>query len=109
MPHPLLDLNVPTPPDTEDEIDDDIDFTISDSQLVEGNDVLLDRETEPFIEFRATDCRIVNSTSDGNDDSDIDFTLGNDTVVNRETEPFVDFTINDSKVARVVDTEDGME
>ena len=109
MPHPLLDLNVPALPDTEDEIDDDIDFTISDSQLVEGNDVLLDRETEPFIEFRATDCRIANSTSDGNDDNDIDFTLGNDTVVNRETEPFVDFTINNSKVARVVDTEDGME
>ena len=28
-----------TPPDTEDEMDDDnIDFTIADSQLVEGND-----------------------------------------------------------------------
>ena len=35
MPIPLIDLNVPTPPDTDDEIDNDIDFTISDSQLVE--------------------------------------------------------------------------
>ena len=88
MPSPLIDLNVPTPPDTKDEIDDDIDFTISDSQLVEGNDVSVDREIEPFIDFTVRDSRV------------------NDSV---ETEPFVDFTINDSRVARVVDTEDGIE
>ena len=38
-PNPLIALNMATPPDTEDEMDDDnIDFTIADSQLVEGND-----------------------------------------------------------------------
>ena len=88
MPSPLIDLNVPTPPDTDDEIDNDIDFTISDSQLVEENDISADRETEPFIDFIVTDSRV------------------NDSV---ETEPFVDFNINDSRVVRVVDTEDGIE
>ena len=88
MLNPLLDLNKTTSPDAEDEIDDNIDFTISDSQLVEGNDVLVDRETKPFIHFTVTDSRV------------------NDSV---ETEPFVHFTINDSRVARVVNTEDGKE
>ena len=88
MPSSLIDLNVPTPPDTDDEIDNDIDFTISDSQLVEGNDISVDRETESFINFTVTDSRV------------------NDSV---ETEPFVDFNINDSRVVRVVDTEDGIE
>ena len=88
MPSPLIDLNVLSPPDNDDEIDNDIDFTISDAQLVEGNDISVDRETEPFIEFAVADSRV------------------NDSV---ETEPFVDFNINNSRVSRVVNTEDGIE
>ena len=44
-PNPLIDLNIATLPDTDDkmdgEIDNDIDFTITNSQLVEGNDTNL--------------------------------------------------------------------
>ena len=88
MPSLLIDLHVPTPPDTDDEIDNDIHFTISDSQLVEGNDILVDREAEPFIDFTVTDSRVNDSA---------------------ETEPFLDFNINDLRNARVANTEDGIE
>ena len=101
-PNPLIDLNIATPPDTEDEMDDDdIDFTIADSQLVEGNNTQVNRNTEPFVDFTVTDSRVVDSDSDSNIDfiiTDSQLVEGNDTSVNRENEPFVDFTITDSRV-----------
>ena len=52
-PNPLKDLNIAAPPDTDDEMDDEIDnvidFTITDSQLVEGNDTNVNRDTEPLL------------------------------------------------------------
>ena len=127
---PRIDLNIATPPNTDDEInddgnninvtpssfyhitpeiDDDIDFTITDCQLVEGNDINVDRDTEPFVDFTITDSRTVDS----DEVEDIDFTItdsqlveGNDNRVNRETEPFVDFTITDS---RTVDSDNEVE
>ena len=103
-PNPLIVLNIATTPDTEDEMDDDdIDFTIADLQLVEGNDTQVNRDTEGFVDFTVTNSRVVDSDSDNN----IDFTVtdsqlvkGNDTSVSRENEPFVDFTITDSSVVR---------
>ena len=90
-PNPLIDLDIATPPDSDDEIYDDIDFTITDSQLVEGDDTQVDRDTEPFVNFTVTDSHIV----DENNDDNIDFTIadsqlveGNDTQVDRDTEPF---------------------
>ena len=57
-PNPLKDLNIAAPPDTDDEMDDEIDnvidFTITDSQLVEGNDTNVNRDTEPFVDFTVT-------------------------------------------------------
>ena len=128
---PLIDLNIATPPNTDDEmnddgnininvipssfyhitpeIDDDIDFTITDCQLVEGNDINVNRDTEPFVDFTITDSRTVDS----DEVEDIDFTItdsqlveGNDNRVNRETEPFVDFTITN---LRLVDSDEVME
>ena len=108
-PNPLIDLDIATPPDSDDEIYDDIDFTITDSQLVEGDDTQVDRDTEPFVNFTVTDSHIV----DENNDDNIDFTIadsqlveGNDTQVDRDTESFFDFTVSDS---RPVDSEDGIE
>ena len=50
---PLIELNIATPLDTDnDEMEDDIDFTTTDSQLVEGNDTSINRETEPFVDFK---------------------------------------------------------
>ena len=57
--NPLIDLNIATliatPPDTDDkmvdEIDNDIDFTITESQLIEGNDTNVNRDTEPSVDF----------------------------------------------------------
>ena len=111
MPNPLIDLNVPTPPDTKDEIDDDTDFTITDSQLVEGNDAEADRDTEPFVDYTITDSRIADDADKNNDDinfttTDSQLVEGDVTDVNGETEPFVDFTIADS---RVVDSNDEIE
>ena len=98
-PDPLIDLNIATPPDT----DDEIDFTITDSQLVEGNNTKVDRDTEPFADFTITESRIADDADNNNDD--IDFTItdsqlvdGDDIDVNRETEPFVDFAVTDSRV-----------
>ena len=34
--NPLIDLNIATPPDSEHEMDDNINFTITDSELVDG-------------------------------------------------------------------------
>ena len=101
-PNPLIELNIATLPDTEDKMDDDdIDFTIADSQLVEGNNTQLNRDTKPFVDFTVTYSRVVDSDSDNN----IDFTItdsqlveGNGTGVNRENQLFVDFTITDSRV-----------
>ena len=92
--------------------DNNIDFTITNSQLVEENDKSVNRENEPFVDFTMTDSRVVgNSTNDN--DSKFDFTItssdlveGNDPTVNRETEPFIDFTMTDS---RAIDSEDGIE
>ena len=89
--NPLIDLNITTLPDTEDKVDDDdIDFTIADSQLVEGNDTQVNRDIKPFVDFTVTDWRVVDSDSDNN----IYFTIthsqfveGNDTSVNRENQP----------------------
>ena len=89
--NPLIDLNITTLPDTEDKVDDDdIDFTIADSQLVEGNDTKVNRDTKPLVDFTVTDWRVVDSDSDNN----IYFTIthsqfveGNDTSVNRENQP----------------------
>ena len=128
---PLIDLNIATPPNTDDkinddgnininvtpssfyhitpEIDDDIDFTTTDCQLVEGNDINVNTDTEPFADFTITDSRTVDS----DEVEDIDFTItdsqlveGNDNRVNRETEPFVDFMITDS---RTVDSDNEVE
>ena len=89
--NPLIDLNITTLPDTEDKVDDDdIDFTIADSQLVEGNDTQVNRDTKPFIGFTVTDWRVVDSDSDNNIDftiTDSQFVEGNDTSVNRENQP----------------------
>ena len=105
----MIDLDIATPPDSDDEIYDDIDFTITDSQLVEGDDTQVDRDTEPFVNFTVTDLHIV----DENNDDNIDFTIadsqlveGNDTQVDRDAEPFFDFTVSDS---RPVDSEDGIQ
>ena len=38
-----------------------IDFTITDSQLVEGNDTRVYRETEPSVDFAVTDLPVVDS------------------------------------------------
>lgn len=38
-----------------------IDFTITDTQLVEGNDTRVNRETEPFVDFTVTDLHVVDS------------------------------------------------
>ena len=63
--NPLIHLNIVTPPNTDDEmvdkIDNNIDFTITDSQLVEGNDANVNRNTESFVDFTETDSRIVDS------------------------------------------------
>ena len=103
-PNPLIVLNIATPPDTEDEMDDDdIDFTIADLQLVEGNDTQVNRDTEGFVDFAVTNSRVVDSDSDNNiyfTVTDSQLVKGNDTSVSRENEPFVDFTITDSSVVR---------
>ena len=89
--NPLIDLNITTLPDTEDKVDDDdIDFTIADSQLVEGNDTQVNRDIKPFVDFTVTDWRVVDSDSDNNIDftiTDSQFVEGNDTSVNRENQP----------------------
>ena len=89
--NPLIDLNITTLPDTEDKVDDDdIDFTIADSQLVEGNDTKVNRDTKPLVDFTVTDWRVVDSDSDNNTDftiTDSQFVEGNDTSVNRENQP----------------------
>ena len=65
--NPLIDLNIATLPDTEGKVDDDdIDFTIADSQLVEGNNTQVNRDTKPFVDFTVTDWRVVDSDSDNN-------------------------------------------
>lgn len=38
-----------------------IDFTITDTQLVEGNDTRVNRETQPFVDFTVTDSHVVDS------------------------------------------------
>ena len=89
--NPLIDLNITTLPDTEDKVDDDdIDFTIADLQLVEGNDAKVNRDTKPLVDFTVTDWRVVDSDSDNNIDftiTDSQFVEGNDTSVNRENQP----------------------
>ena len=101
-PNPLIELNIATLPDTEDKMDDDdIDFTIADSQLVEGNNTQLNRDTKPFVDFTVTYSRVVDSDSDNNMDftiTDSQLVEGNGTGVNRENQLFVDFTITDSRV-----------
>ena len=109
-PDPLIDLNIATTPDTDDEMEDDINFNITDSQLVQENDTSVNKETEPFVDFNIADSRVVDSN---NEIDDIDFTITDSQLVernhpnvNRDTEPFVDFTITGS---RNVDSGDGIE
>ena len=86
--NPLIDLNIFTLPDTEDKVDDDdIDFTIADSQLVEGNDTKVNRDTKPLVDFTVTNWRVVDSDSDNFTITDSQFVEGNDTSVNRENQP----------------------
>ena len=88
----LIDLSIATPADTEDRMDDDdIDFTITDSQLVEGNNTQVNRDTEPFVDFTVTDSRFVDSDSDNNIDLTItgsQLVARNYASVNRENDLF---------------------
>ena len=70
--------------------DGDIDFTITDSQLIEGNDSDGNRETEPFVDFIVSDSRTVDS-EDGietiNIMMDNDICIPNTNIIGRDTSP----------------------
>ena len=93
-PNPLIDLNIATPPKTDDEMDDeidkDVDFTITDSPLVEGNDTNVKRDTKPFVNLTVTDLHVVDSY-DGietiNVTMDDDMAIPNTNVIGRDTGP----------------------
>ena len=60
---PLIDIDIATPstpphlppPDTNDEIENDIDSTITDYQVIEGNDGNVNKSTELFVDFTVAD------------------------------------------------------
>ena len=64
-----------------------IDFTITDSQLVEGNDTRVYRETEPSVDFAVTDLPVVDS-DDGIEPINVtmvdDIVIPNTNVVGRD-------------------------
>ena len=93
-PNPLIDLNIAAPPDTDDKMDgeivNDIDFTITDSQLVEGNDTNVNRDTAPFVDFTVTNSHIVDSDDEIetiNVTMDDNIIIPNANVIGRDTDP----------------------
>ena len=63
--------------------DDGIDFT-TDSQLVEGNDTNVNRDTEPFVDFTITDLQVVESDDDNIET--IDTTIDDDIIIPNKNE-----------------------
>ena len=74
----------------DDEIDNDVDFTIADSPIVEGNDTNVKRDNEPFVNLTVTDSHVVDS-DDGietvNVTMDDDIVIPNTNVIGRDTGP----------------------
>ena len=46
--------------------DNHIEFTITDSQLVEGNNTSVNRENKSFVDFTITDSKVVGSSNNDN-------------------------------------------
>ena len=69
---------------------EDIDFTITDSQFLEGNDNRVNRETEPFVDFTITNLRLVDSDDEMETivvTMDDDIVIPNTNVIGKNTGP----------------------
>ena len=75
--------------DSDNEVED-IDFTITDSQLLEGNDNRVNREAEPFVDFTITNLRLVDSDDEMETivvTMDDDIAIPNTNVIGKNTGP----------------------